>query len=671
MTKQVVPKPTGVALETSKPLPKDATPAVVDAKSTSTEKPVAKVKEAVETKPLVAKKSKEVLPPIKSDVKQAEPAVVPIASADVRSASGPVNAQGLTLTSDGEASFTVWAPHAAAAFLRIESPALLVPLDRVGDNFSVRLVKGIVKHGDRYRVELDAYSTRLLRRDPFAKATDYDTDWCYVQDEKNYEWKVKDWKRPEFADYIIYELHLGSFTPEGTFTAAIDKLEHVADLGFTCVQLMPILEHSDDWGYNPRQFFSMHGNYGTPDEFKAFVDAAHERGIAVIIDVVLHHASVVKNALWEYDGWTEHNNGGVYFEGSADTEWGRSLAYWKREVMSMLCDSAAQWLSTYRCDGLRFDSANDLPHDVCRQLTAAAHTAGPGSYLTAEVTPENPKAVHELGFDALWVHSGYFDIIHQHRALGRGHHGGNEYAAGWDFPRLRTVMGLHYGFTSPTQCIKYVLGSHDQVGCKNGGAIYEDYKMIGGQHRYSCDQFGAGRSDPWARSATKAWWVANAAAAGVPMIFMGTEWGQTAWWDTWGRKPEWNLAEDDIGKQLSNLVKDSLTIRKKYIALRIGGTNTLHEDRGGGVLAVDRCWEDERVIVVINAGREFWSNGEYRVWVGGGGYAIRQVLNSGDAKYGGWEDQKGNADNVIPVYDGFVSINVPPQSTMIFEIVSE
>lgn len=445
-----------------------------------------------------------------------------IAGPEVRSKNSPELGQGLKLSEDGETSFTVWAPHAKQAFLRIESPPLLVPLDRSGDHHSVRIIAGKLKHGNRYRVELDAFDQRLVRRDPFARATDYDSDWCIVQDDTKYEWKTTEWKRPAFADYIIYELHVGSFTPEGTFASAAAKLAHMKDLGFTCVQLMPILEHSDEWGYNPRQFFSMHGAYGTPDGFKEFVDAAHSHGIAVIIDVVLHHASVRLNSLWEYDGWSTQNNGGIYHENAADTEWGRALAHWKSEVLHMLEESVVHYLTTYRCDGLRFDSANDLAHDLCRTLTGAAHTAAPGCFLTAEVTPENPQAVHELGFDNLWVHSAYFDIIHQHRALGRGHHGGGDCAAGWDFPRLRTVMGLHYGFTSPTQCTKYVLGSHDQIGCKNGGANYEDYEMIGGQHRYACDQFGGGRDDPWARSATRAWFVANCCAAGIPMLFMGT-----------------------------------------------------------------------------------------------------------------------------------------------------
>lgn len=446
---------------------------------------------------------------------------VPVATVEVLSKKKAAFSQGLTIHEDGEVSFSVWAPHATKAYLRIEEPQLLVSLERSGDHHLVRIVGGMLKHGDRYRVEMDSFDKRLTRRDPFARASDFDSDWCVVQNDSDYEWKAISWKKPEFADYVIYELHVGSFTCEGTFVAAIEKLAHIKELGFTCVQLMPILEHSDEWGYNPRMFFAMHAGYGTPDEFKRFVDEAHERGLAVVVDVVLHHASVKLNSLWEYDGWSSGNNGGIYHENAADTEWGRALAHWKSEVLHMLCQSVVMYLKEYRVDGLRFDSANDLPHDLCRAFTDAAHTAAPGCFLIAEITPENPHAIGSLGFDNLWVHSAYFDIIHQHRALGRGHHGGSEFTDGWDFPRLRTVLGLHYGFTSPTQCTKYVLGSHDQIGCKNGGAIYDDYKMIGGRHRYSCDQFGGGREDPWARSASRAWFVANCCAAGIPMLFMG------------------------------------------------------------------------------------------------------------------------------------------------------
>ena len=194
--------------------------------------------------------------------------------------------------------------------------------------------------------------------------------------------------------------------------------------------------------------------------------------------------------------------------------------------------------------------------------------------------------------------------------------------------------------------------------------------MIGGQHRYSCDQFGAGRWDAWARSATRAWFLANCCAAGIPMMFMGSEWAQPGWWHNLGpeRRPDWKLLEDELGTQLSAFITDALHLRKKYKALRLGHTNTLHEDRQNGVLAVDRTLDGyERLVFVINAGRDAWCNGEYGVWVGGDAYALTEILSSNGRKYGGWEHQPTNEGKVLGVYDGMLHINVPSQSAMVFK----
>ena len=114
------------------------------------------------------------------------------------------------------------------------------------------------------------------------------------------------------------------------------------------------------------------------------------------------------------------------------------------------------------------------------------------------MTPENPTSVSELGFHAVWVHSAYFDVVQQlKRPAG----------AGWDGAKLGSALTLHAGFGSPSQCIKYVLGSHDQVGCRHGGMYKEDYAEVGGTHRFFCDQVlresglecpdpGSGSEDP-------------------------------------------------------------------------------------------------------------------------------------------------------------------------------
>lgn len=577
---------------------------------------------------------------------------------------------GMTVLPGGEVAFRVWAPHAAGVTLLLRDSGKEVPLSRYGDDFSARLVPGALAHGDAYCVRIYTHDGRTLsRRDPYARSAEYDSDWCFLDDPAGFEWSApaREHAPRPYDEYLIYEMHVGSFTPEGTLAAATARLEHVASLGFTAVQLMPLSEHSDAWGYNPRLLMALHGAYGSPDDLRRFVDRAHSLGLCVIVDVVLHHGAVDGNSLWEYDGWGPDWNGGIYHEGAHDTQWGRGFAFWKQEVRAMAEAACATWLEDYGCDGLRFDSANDLPRDAVQAMTWSLHERFPGRILTAEVTPENPQSVHDLGFDSVWVHSGYFDIIQQHRALGRGHHGGGDWAAGWDLPRLRTVMVLHYGFTSPTQCIKYLLGSHDQVGCRNGGAWYKDYEMIGGQHRYATDQYGGGRGDSHARSSARLWHTANVVAAGLPMVFMGTEFAQSGWWDTTPeRRLQWDLAEDQIGRDMMALFAAANNLRKEYPALRRGWANILHEDRANGVVAFERVFEgDTRVVAVINAGRKWWGGTEYGVWVGGGG-VMEEVLCSQAKDFGGsMEGERANEPR--PIFDGKIWINLPPQCTLVFK----
>jgi hypothetical protein len=138
-------------------------------------------------------------------------------------------------------------------------------------------------------------------------------------------------------------------------------------------------------------------------------------GLAVVLDMVLHHGAVHGNELWDYDGWGTNMDGGIYHENAMDTEWGKGFAFWKQEVVNMAKEACATALGTFRCDGLRFDSVNDMPHETVQALTHYLHEAFPGRILMAELTPEDPFRMKELGLDSLWVHSGYFDIIQQHR----------------------------------------------------------------------------------------------------------------------------------------------------------------------------------------------------------------------------------------------------------------
>ena len=229
-------------------------------------------------------------------------------------------------------------------------------------------------------------------------------------------------------------------------------------------------------------------------------------------------------------------------------------------------------------------------------------------------------------------------------------------------------MILHFGFERPTQCIKYLLGSHDQVGCRKGGAWYKDYEMIGGQHRYAVDQFGGGRTDPHATANARLWYAANVAAAGLPMMFMGTEYAQGGWWDiTEHRRMQWAQSEDEIGKNMIAAISAANKLRQEYVALRRGWANILHEDRPNGIVAFERvCDGEPRIVCVINAGRSSFQEGQYGCWVGGGSF--EEIYNSHDPKFGGW-DVKANGDGIKHAHEGKLYLNVPPESCLIFKQV--
>lgn len=181
------------------------------------------------------------------------------------------------------------------------------------------------------------------------------------------------------------------------------------------------------------------------------------------------------------------------------------------------------------------------------------------------------------------------------------------------------------------------------------------------------DQFGGGRSDPNAAASARLWYAANVAAAGIPLMFMGTEWGQSGWWDTTPeRRPNWHLAQDAIGRGLLAAVGDANALRARFPALRSGWPSMTHEDRPNGVMAWERNLPgEERVVAVVNAGRAGWSAGEYACFFGDGAY--RQVYCSSDERFGGPAGVPSNGGGgVLRTSGGLLHINLPPQCTLVF-----
>ena len=175
-------------------------------------------------------------------------------------------------------------------------------------------------------------------------------------DHAAFRWQHDSWPDVALADAVIYEMHPGTFTPGGTLDSAIEKLDHLVELGVTHVEVMPVAQFSGSrgWGYDGVDLYAPHTAYGGPDALKRFVDACHGRGLRVLLDVVYNHLGPAGN-------YTERF--GPYFTERYHTPWGKALNYdqdYADEVRRLVVDNALMWLRDYRFDGLRLDAVHAI-----------------------------------------------------------------------------------------------------------------------------------------------------------------------------------------------------------------------------------------------------------------------------------------------------------------------
>ncbi|WP_333674676.1 malto-oligosyltrehalose trehalohydrolase [Agrobacterium tumefaciens] len=175
-----------------------------------------------------------------------------------------------------------------------------------------------------------------------------------LTDPDSYHWRNADWCGRPWEETIVYEIHIGTFTEQGTFQAAIRKLPRLAELGFTAIEIMPLAHFPGErgWGYDGVLQFAPHSSYGRPDDLKALIDAAHGLGMMVFLDVVYNHFGPEGNYLSLYAP--------AFFHRGASTPWGDAIAYEKREVRAYFIENALYWLHDFKLDGLRFDAIDHI-----------------------------------------------------------------------------------------------------------------------------------------------------------------------------------------------------------------------------------------------------------------------------------------------------------------------
>lgn len=303
------------------------------------------------------------------------------------------------LVSQGRTVFRLWAPGVAAPTVEI-GDAGSIAMEPAAEGFwSAAAACGA---GAFYRFRLADGS---LVPDPASHRQPRDVHGpSEVVDHAGYEWKCRDWRGRPWHESVIYELHPGVM---GGFRGIAEVLPGLAELGITAVELMPIAEFSGDrnWGYDGVLPFAPESAYGTPDELKAMIDAAHGLGLMVFLDVVYNHFGPDGNWLPSYAP--------EFFRADLETPWGRAIDFRKIPVRRFFIENALHWLGTYRFDGLRLDAVHAISEtDWLDEMASEVRAAFPGRHVHLVLENEDNAAEHLRGpFDAQW-NDDFHNVMH-------------------------------------------------------------------------------------------------------------------------------------------------------------------------------------------------------------------------------------------------------------------
>lgn len=317
---------------------------------------------------------------------------------------------GANFSGTGKCEFSVWAPFKEKVQLEFESPDFPVTdLEKDAFGYWHKNIDGI-EPGMKYRFILDE---ELTRPDPASRAQpDGVHGWSQVRAENDHVWNDSEWENIPLHKMIIYELHTGTFTPEGTFEAVTTKLDHLLELGINAIEIMPVAQFSGtrNWGYDGVYHYAPQESYGGAEGLKALVDVCHQKGIAVILDVVYNHLGPEGNYLADF---------GPYFTDKYATPWGTALNFddaYSDHVKGHFLRNALMWLDEFHIDGLRLDaihaildnSANHFLKELRQNVDELQRRNRRTYYLIAESDMNDVKVISPYssggyGLDAQWA----------------------------------------------------------------------------------------------------------------------------------------------------------------------------------------------------------------------------------------------------------------------------
>jgi maltooligosyltrehalose trehalohydrolase len=429
---------------------------------------------------------------------------------------------GARPTQDGT-SFRLWAPAARRVDLLLQEPQ---PMQRGNDGWFSVDVAGI-SAGTRYKFRIDE---EIDVPDPASAFQPDDVSGpSEVIDHRSYRWRAGDWRGRPWQETALIETHVGTFTPEGSYRAMIEKLDHLARSGITALELMPLADFAGKrgWGYDGVLWYAPDSAYGRPEDLKTLIDEAHLRGLMVFLDVVYNHFGPEGNYLGRY---------APNFFTEAHTPWGSAIDYRVPQVRAFAIGNALGWLRDYRFDGLRLDAVNtiveagEIPilHDLSAAVGKLAAESGRHIHLVLENGDNRASLLDPAQEPARGKYRGQWNDDYHHvwhvmlTGEARGYYGDYQRSPRGDLARALSsgfvyqgeaaafwggkLRGEPSGALPPSAFVNF-LQNHDQIGNRALGDRLESI------------------ADPRAIEAALA---VTLLAPMTPMLFMGEEWGSKA-----------------------------------------------------------------------------------------------------------------------------------------------
>jgi maltooligosyltrehalose trehalohydrolase len=411
---------------------------------------------------------------------------------------------------DGNAGFRVWAPRPEHVALRVDGRDY--PLEPAGLGVYEAVVEAAP--GADYEYVLDGAALP----DPYSRWQPQGLRGpSRLLDAGAFEWTDGDWVPPAVGDLVLYELHVGTFTAEGTFEAAIGHLRELRELGITAIELMPVGEFPGrhGWGYDGVYPSAAQSSYGGPHGLQRLVDAAHREGLAVLLDVVYNHVGA--------SGTQALRAFGPYFTSHYETPWGQAINYDDEHadaVREWALQSAEQWIRDFHLDGLRLDAVHAIKDSSPEHLVAALARRTAPAFVIAESGLNDPMVMRDVlrggwGCDAAWAD----DFHHALRVLLTGDHEGYyaEFGGVADLAKAFHRPHVHDG--------NYSEFRHRRFGARADDVPPERFVVFSANHDQVGNRAFGERLPAEARPLAA---LCTLLAPFTPMVFQGEEYGETA-----------------------------------------------------------------------------------------------------------------------------------------------